>query len=80
MIEDPLPKDSKESHFIQTSDLVAFVVYQYCLETTGAGKLHGRMPQNVNSDTIVGWMDRLKPSLNLRASGDDPYGIVMHPK
>jgi hypothetical protein len=80
LIEDPLPKDSKESHFIQTSDLVAFVVYQYCLGVTGAGKLHGRMPENVNSETIKGWMERLKPSLNLKASGDDPYGVVMHPK
>jgi hypothetical protein len=29
LIEDPLPKDSKESFFIQLSDLVSYIVFLY---------------------------------------------------
>jgi hypothetical protein len=80
LIEDPLEKESRESYFIQLCDLVAFVVYSYALLDTKSGKLHGRTPAKINAKRVKNWMERLKPSLNLQASGDNEYGLVMHPK
>lgn len=80
LIEDPLPKDSKESYYIQLSDFVAHVVYLYVLDNYGIGRFHNRMPRAVNSAKIIDWMDRLKSSLNVEASGRDPYGVVCYPR
>ena len=80
LIEDPLEKESKESYFIQLCDLVAFVVYSYTLLESKSGNLHGRIPAKIDAKYIRSWMERLKPSLNLQASGDNEFGIVMHPK
>ena len=75
LIEDPLPKSSKESYFIQLSDTVAFIVYLYSIV-----KLGGRMPALIDRDKIFDWMGRLKNSLNLEASSSDEFGIVCYPK
>jgi hypothetical protein len=80
MIEDPLPKDSRESYFIQTTDLIAFVVYLYCVGKTGCGRYHGRMPTAVNHSTVTDWLDRMKGSLNLQAAPADSYGVKLHPE
>ena len=79
LIEDPLPKPSKESYFIQLADLIAFIVYNYKLLELGAGTLHNRMPANVDLEKFKNWLDRLVPSLNLAASSE-AYGIVCYPK
>ena len=79
LIEDPLPKDSRESHFIQLADLVAQVVYLHSVFGTGIGAVHGRMPQAVTQGRVGEWMDKLRPRLNVRASGRDPYGVFYHP-
>lgn len=80
LIEDPLPKDSKESHFIQLADLVSFVVYLYSVQTTGIATFPARLPALVTSAQVVDWMERLKNSFNLSASSRDPYGVVYHPQ
>jgi hypothetical protein len=80
LIEDPLPKRSQESYFIQLADLVAYVTRLYTATKTGHGGFPSRLPPSVTPAKIAEWMDRLKPSLNTRASGDDPYGVVMYPK
>ena len=80
LIEDPLPKSSKESYFIQTSDTVAFIVYLYSIFKLKVGKPHNRLPKEINRKKINNWMDRLKESLNTEASGDDEYGVVCYPK
>lgn len=79
LIEDPLPKDSRESYFIQLADLVAFVVYQHSLTTTGSGPLSNRVAHQINERKVKEWMEYLKPVLNLKASQDE-FGIVYHPK
>jgi Protein of unknown function (DUF3800) len=79
LIEDPLPKDSRDSYFIQLSDLVAFVVYLHCLVETGVAPFSNRLATLVDAAQVRSWMDQLKPRFNLLASSANPYGIVIHP-
>lgn len=79
LIEDPLPKESSESYFIQISDLVSYVVYLYTVHTTGIGAFPNRLSSAVTPAKVLEWMERLKPSLNLKACSTEPYGIVYHP-
>ena len=79
LIEDPLPKDSKESYFIQLADVVTLIVYLHSITSTGIGRFPNRLGRIVNPTIIADWMNRIIPSLNLQASNSDPYGIVYHP-
>jgi hypothetical protein len=81
LIEDPLPKNSKESYFIQFADLMAFVVSLYakrnlCKEKLDWGK---RLLSVVDYGDEVQLMSILKPCLNLKASRNDEYGVVYYP-
>jgi hypothetical protein len=80
LIEDPLPKDSKESYFIQLSDILAYVVYLYATLQTRVTSFPNRMPAAVDQAKVTEWMDTLTPCLNIAASGKDPYGVVFHPQ
>ncbi|MEA1870641.1 MAG: DUF3800 domain-containing protein [Candidatus Bipolaricaulota bacterium] len=80
LIEDPLPKDSKESYYVQLSDVLAYIVYLYALLQTGVAAFPNRMPADVDQAKVTAWMDTLKPCLNLRASEKEPYGVVFHPQ
>jgi hypothetical protein len=79
LIEDPLPKDSSESYFIQLADLSACVVSLYAVISQGVGHLPKRLPAVVNADKVAEWMETLKPSLNLKAAGDNEYGVKFYP-
>jgi uncharacterized protein DUF3800 len=79
LLEDPLPKDSRDSYFIQMCDLVAFVVYLHCLTATGVAGFSNRLAALISPAQVTAWMEQLKPRLNLLASGANPYGIVVHP-
>ena len=81
LIEDPLPKNSTESYFIQISDMVAYLVYCHMLERLNAGQLGNRMPSIVDFAKIEDWLTRLKPVINMLANPSDrKFGIVCYPK
>jgi len=80
MIEDPLPKKSAESYFIQVADLISYVVATHLARTKLQAALGNRLPKQLDDQRIRSWMEKLKPVLNLKASTTDPYGIVCYPK
>ena len=80
MIGDPNQKVSEESYFNQLADFVSFVTYLYAHFETGVGQVHGRMPPTVDQAKIRDWMERMRPSLNTRAAGDDEYGVKIYPR
>lgn len=80
LIEDPLPKNSKQSYFIQLCDHVSYLIYLHSLTTTGVGKLPNRLKDFVSDTDVAGWLNHLKPAFNLKASSDNEFGIVVHPK
>ena len=80
LIEDPLPKDSKESYFIQLADLVSYIVNLYSIDTQGIGQYSNRLKPFLTPTIVQNWMERLQPSLNLQASSRDPYGVVYYPR
>lgn len=79
LIEDPLPKDSKESYFIQLADVVSFIVYLHAVESTGIGQISNRLAKLLPPTQVARWMEKLKDSFNLQASQKNRYGIVFHP-
>ena len=66
MVEDPYPKDSRESYLIQAVDTAAYFVLQkyHC-----NGFIKQKGAQN--------YLSRLLPVLNTRASITDPLGVVV---
>lgn len=80
MIEDPLPKESKESYFIQLADMISYIVYLYGIKEILGGHFPSRMPEAVNITKVKKWLDIMKDSFNLQASGNNEYGIVVYPK
>jgi len=79
LIEDPLPKNSSQSYFIQISDFVSYFVYLYILRTQKLGSWHNRLNW-LKLKKVEEIMTILKPILNTEASKDDPFGIVVYPK
>lgn len=80
LIEDPLPKESDESYFIQFCDMISYIVYEFKILQLGLGVLPKRMPVLIDQDRFMQWMNVLKPIFNLKASLTDPFGIVCYPK
>jgi hypothetical protein len=79
LIEDPLPKDSKESYFIQLADLISYIIYLNAINETGIGKFPNRLSHLITTKKVTDWMLKLKPRLNTLASNRNPYGVVYHP-
>ena len=81
LIEDPLPKDSSQSYFIQAADLVAQIIYLYSHYSKGSpNQVANRMRSFVNQTEVTNWMKILRPVLNTLATSRDPYGVVFHPR
>ena len=80
LIEDPLPKSSDQSYFIQASDFIATVAYYYQLHKLAKLSFPSRFPKSVDPAKIEGWMNALLPILNTHASSTDKFGVVCYPK
>lgn len=80
LIEDPLPKSSTQSYFIQHCDFVSFFAYLKLIKDLGAGSWHNRLSWLRDKD-VVEILKILEPVLNLRAnSGNGNFGFVVYPK
>lgn len=80
LIEDPLPKNSNQSYFIQFCDYVSFFAYLRLVKKLNAGKWHNRLSWLKDSD-VEDILNRIKPVMNERAnSGNHEYGFVIYPK
>jgi hypothetical protein len=79
LLEDPLPKNSAQSYFIQIADMIASIIYWYVTSSILKDNLPTRLSRMVNGSTILSWMEIVKPVLNLQASANS-YGIVIYPK
>lgn len=82
MIEDILEKDSKESYFIQISDMIATVVGMYFNYYKAKNPLPKRLANVIDRTFIGSAMATFKKGgiLNLKASSSNKYGIVCYPK
>lgn len=81
LMEDPLPKPSSESYFIQIADMISFLVGLYARQNLCDPKLPwGNRVSGVlqkGDETML--LDIFKGRFNLKAS-KSPYGIVYYPK
>ncbi len=62
------------------ADLVAYLVYLCGMRELKIGEFPNRLKSYLSDQQLKDWLDLLKPSLNLKAAADNPYGIKIHPK
>jgi hypothetical protein len=81
LIEDPLPKSSKESYFIQLSDMVAYIIYLYILKNVHIPQKpwSSRLLQVLNYGDEITLLDKIKNILNLKTAKSEEYGIIVNP-
>ncbi len=79
LIEDPIAKNSRESHFIQISDFIVTLIYRYKIIKLGLGSIPTEWPKALTIKIIEKWLDMLLPILNTEACKRDKYGIVCYP-
>lgn len=82
LIEDPLPKDSSQSYFIQIADMISLVVSLYAKQNLCEFKIPwaNRIQQVLSHGDEVSLMNILRPRINAKASRSNEYGVVYYPK
>lgn len=80
MIEDPLPKSSNDSFFIQLADFCSYISYLYIQRYNRKLPIPKRVSNVINDIELKALMDIIKPKMNLNASRNHEYGIYIHPK
>jgi len=80
LIEDPLPKPSQDSYFIQITDLISFFAYLYSIKKFTKGDWASRVKTSIDFGAETKMLDIIKERLNLEASPKQEYGIVHYPK
>ncbi len=80
LLEDPLEKESNQSHFLQVCDAVTMAVKLYLDEKNGGVTTSStRLSAGLGSIRGSDYMQALKPVLNLQAHPADPFGVVCYP-
>lgn len=81
LIEDILEKDSKDSYFIQISDIISTIVNMYFNYYIGNNPMPKRLQNVIDRSFIGSAMETFKKGgiLNLAASQNNKYGIVAYP-
>ncbi|MBR0406491.1 MAG: DUF3800 domain-containing protein [Clostridia bacterium] len=82
LIEDILEKDSKESYFIQICDFISYFVHLYYKTVHQQKDLPNRVGRVIDKSFVGSVMATLREGglLNLDASQNDRYGLVIYPK
>jgi hypothetical protein len=82
LIEDPLPKASSESYFIQIADMLSFVISLYVKQNLCTPKLDWgkRIRSVLNYGDDLTLLNIVKSKLNTKASRSNEFGIVYYPK
>lgn len=80
IVEDPMPKDSKKSVFVQLADAITTILLLYVRKKFNAGKSwSNQIPGVLDMSKIEDWFDTLKPILNEKARPSAKYGVVYEP-
>lgn len=80
LTEDILPKNSKESYFLQITDFVSYLIYLYSLKNFLNENFANRVAQLLEFDDVYNFLNNLKKCLNLKANPNDEFGVVNYPK
>ena len=82
LIEDPLPKPSSESYFIQLADMLSFVISLYVKQNLCTPKLSwgNRIQSVLDYGDEITLLNTVKTKLNTKASRSNEFGIVYYPK
>jgi hypothetical protein len=80
LLEDPLEKESTQSHYLQVCDAITMAVKLYLDEKNAQVATQGsRLTAGLGGITGTKYMQALMPILNLQAHPADPFGVVSYP-